>query len=223
MKVFFLCVTILCIANVNGGLHSLKPFDDAAFDRSGTAIDSWWNEASNINNFMITNHEFVLELIDSMPDKIFQNLWAFCKVDSLDEATSDELFGCLKFNFAGLTEEEEQSYMYSYGSKFFDSSDVDNNGSLNFKEFKHFISLLATTEARSILNAFDYDEDDQLNAKESSDYYSNSMIPDYRNISGNQWAAIKKAFNEAGTTGNMSTFNLTKFLIQLWGILAKWE
>jgi len=227
MKVFFLCVTILCIANVNGGLHSLKPFDDAASDRSVSSfrIQSLWNEANNIHDFMISNHEKVLDVTDSMPDKIFYDLWEFCKAGPFDEATPDELARCLRFNLAGLTEEDdEQGYMYAFVSKFFDVIDSDNNGSLNFKEFKLFISLLAATEARSILKAFDNDGDNQLNKKEVHAYYLNSMVPDYGNISYNQWAAMKKAFNESSNgQSQISTVNLTNFIIQVWGILATWE
>jgi len=209
-----MCITVLCIANVNGALRSWDEPD-------------WVQEANSFTDFLNGSPDTFKSFVDSMPDTAFVKLYEGCTGGLVGIATSAELNQCLTFIFGGLMEEDKLHDLYKFADKVTDNGDngnlidTDKNGSLDGNEFKYLMSLLAAADALTVLDAYDTDANEALDSDELQNYYpSLTTWIGQLGVSANQWAAIKSVLATEQSRGYMSMFNFANFFVQMWAILS---
>merc|ERR1711872_953983 len=234
MKAFNLCVTVLAIANVNGALRPLDSFDDTASDRiahsaklSNSELKAWgthrWNEASD---HLIRDHNTHSQNeADSLSDASIEPLWHYC--GSGNELLLKDLVGCLPTIIGWGSKDASEAYR-NYIMIILDDTwnliDEDENGSLNFEEFKSLISAFATIDAEIIFDNFNADENHLLNLAETTNWM-NTMYDIWAHeglkLTDEQEAYIKAAYlsTQNGEKDNqMVTADIAKVVVQLWAM-----
>jgi len=228
MKAFFLCATILCIANVNCGLHFLEPSAGAALDRflgrldGGWDLEQWVNEAKVTFAWINANPGQFQSLVNAIPKSDIAPLWKFCKKS--DGRVHMDILNLLVEHIYGLvTTEEFKDGVKDFVRPKWATFDEDGNG-YNFDEFTNFITTLAAIEARLYIKAYNENDDFMLNGYEIINWY-NSQVAGWKQLYGidNEviFAAMNNAYDNAHFDGDELTMNmldLTKFILNEWAI-----
>jgi len=228
MKVVILCVTILCIANVNCGLRSLEPSDGAALDRflenEGTidwALYFWAQAAQDLLVWSNANPgEFQQMLDNEIPNSYITPLWSFCK-NKNDTVHIGQFKSLFKHIYGFGTPEEYISLVQHFVGTYWPTLDTDLNG-LNFDEFKYLITMLAAIEATVYFQGYDYDSNGQLSGYEMKNFRTaqNAKWTE-EGVNEDFLAALQQAIVHAqddGDTSTMTMFELTKFILSEWVI-----
>jgi len=221
MKAFILCITVLCIANLNGALRSLQDLHP----QKKKWIDTVWEQNANNNKkIMNGNPEQIKIVVDSIPDSPIVYLHDICAGGLSGEVTSHELTKCFKFIFDGLVEEDTLNDLYNFVPMVMDLIDTNSNGSLDFKEFKYLMSLLAATDALTIIYAYDANEDGAIKSDELQNFkHDLSTWIDENNVTAHQEALIKSALATEESKGYMTMTNFANFFVQMWVILTQYD
>jgi len=234
MKVFILCVTILCIANVNGGLHSLKRFHDGPSDSDEEVnlMKSWRLHTEREIKNVIGNPDELNLRINQLPSDLFEILWSFCNGNDDDDITTGELHQCsvsLASTFTFLPRKE-----YSLNLLIVDFLDTFNkiesvnlrNGRINEKDFHLFFVILATVQAEVIIDIFDDNDDGMLSGAELtnwSEYWrvkiGNEGVEDFSNevVEALMQIMLDNA-DDGEWDETMTVDELTNFILQQWAM-----
>ena len=91
----------------------------------------------------------------------------FCDTDESGSATSDEIVQC-SVNIADWadTSDMTRDYLYKFGQKYWHVVDLDEDGALNYEEFRNVWAGFAAVHAQMNLNAFDKNENGVMDPSE---------------------------------------------------------
>jgi len=217
MKAFTLLVTILCIANVNCGLHSLEP--------SAWRLDRWdgswaqhkWEEKAQVARNSINADPGHFQKVNTIPNSYITPLWKYTEIDG--RLHGDQVGKLVTSIYGWGAKEAFRDKVREFVVKNWGFFDRDENG-LDFQEFKDLIFMLAATEAQVYMEAFDFDGNNILSGNELT-YWHNHLITlwSQEGVNEDVHAAMKEAYNNAQEEGNrMTMFELTKFIVALWNI-----
>jgi len=224
MKAFILCVTVVCIANVNGAFrpHPGLSLIDAL-------ISGRLDEATSNIHSIRDNHALFLNPTDEVTYAAIESLWYYC--GSGNELLEDDLNGCLPTVIGwGIKNEgfieASRIYISTLLIKFQRLIDWDLNGSLDHGEFSNLIAVLVATDARIIFTMFNADGDKELSENDLSrwrntmaDIWSRSNLY----LTDKQIANMNAAFLSAhyGDEDPMTLVEVKRFIVQQWVILLE--
>jgi len=248
MKSLILCVTVLCIANVNGTLRSLDSFYDAASDRSSRAEGEFRKdlaghstrstmEERNDQNHLSAEMEYMAKWVNDEWGKEARKIIDFInsnpgqlqsEVNSMPDSPFANIWNTCKEITSDLSgcfkiifggETETQNKLYDFVSKNNGYFDNDDSGSLNYKEFKFLFAILAAIDTGFIFENFDADKDRILNSDEAKNYrQSCGECVNFNYVSDNQ---VNEAYHSnTDEHGWMPQINMVNFFVQVWGISA---
>ena len=91
----------------------------------------------------------------------------FCDTDENGSATSDEVLQCsVSIADWADTSDMTRDYLYKFGQKYWHVVDLDEDGALNYDEFRNVWAGFAAVHAQMNLNAFDKNENGVMDASE---------------------------------------------------------
>ena len=99
--------------------------------------------------------------------KQFEQLWDFCNRNGDDYISGNELGECAHeaADFVGMTDSTQQ-FLYDFGVKYWDIVDINNDGALEFDEFRFTLAAFAATDAGVMLTAYDINDDEIIDGVE---------------------------------------------------------
>ena len=128
-------------------------------------------------------------------------MWEFCNADGNDFITANELTQCAAeaANYVGMSD-ATQNFLYDFGVKYWDVVDYDNDGALNYDEYKYTMAAFAAVDARVIVKAFDANADGVLADGELTawlTFVQGALAENGWNPSDEDKAALKAAWADA--------------------------
>jgi len=223
MKASMLCITVLCIANVNGALRPLDSFDDAASDRSGLSrseswSDVWWKEATIVYKFSRSYPQKARSKFDRFVEEPFLKLWYRCNQNFDDEVTHGELTTCARdLTFLGFM--QGQNWFYQFVEKYWTLIDEDSSGGLKYEKFHDMFAFFALVDARVIFQAYKIDDDGYLAGKELRLWWDHVITwTSQFQLNDDQLIAIRQVWGMAETSKKMTTDDIANAEIKTWGI-----
>ena len=123
------------------------------------AAGKWRENAMGVHDFALESNGAFTDTVDSMPAELFEPVFNFCGGN--DDAsehppgiTGDSLIDCdnmMQRSFGMYTE----NVAFNFFGMIWSVIDVDNDGILNFIEFKQGLTGLVTANAQTTMQLFD--------------------------------------------------------------------
>merc|ERR1712198_64152 len=219
MKTFILCLTILCIANVNSSLHSFDAVSDRVpIDFIFNAI--WWEESVGVFEESISKPQIFRYKLDHLPKNSSKELWNACDRNEEDKITTTELVTCLiHLPFLGFYSGPDK--VYDFANKYWYVIDRDGTASLNYDEFHHMLALFSLIDAEVVYRLFNRDSNHYLAGKEreSCDYFVESWIDQFH-PTDDQLKAVRKAFGMGMAGSNkLRVIDIAHAELETWSIM----
>merc|ERR1712157_286461 len=176
-------------------------------------MEHWWQNANKVYDYVAANHDQFMGAVSAESDRIAP-LLSFCGGDD-GVVTDAELTACGKniADYVGMTE-GSQNYLYDFARRHWNVIDMDSNGELNVHEFQMAIGGLAATNALTVLEAFDTDQNGALTGAEIEAYYQQAvnMAQSWGyTVSDDKWAKIKAKYEAKMADGKLSMIDIALF------------
>ena len=104
--------------------------------------------------------------LEQVNDDAVKVAFTFCDVDGDGHVTKEELFNAIKKTESDIRFITSTDFMVKYEDKYWDFVDQDNDGSLNYPEFKNAWSDFAAIQAQMNLNLYDKNHNYFLDSNE---------------------------------------------------------
>jgi len=133
-----------------------------------TMMNMSWEATKQVYGWVVENYDGAYKEAMNMVDApSVKAAFRFCDTDENGSATSDEVLQCsVSIADWADTSDMTRDYLYKFGQKYWHVVDFDEDGALNYDEFRNVWAGFAAVHAQMNLNAFDKNENGVMDASE---------------------------------------------------------